>query len=454
LAGLARSAWRTARAESLRSAVERYADRLADRRRERSFAERPADRLHADTTVLNVLPFPLLRAWGGTSLQLMARLAEEARLRTTAVAMPAEGSLRIEVQRGENRWWCSLTTPWRPDPLALRNGAFEDALARAADATQSTVLHFESLLGVPLASLLRLRERGFRLALSVHDFALFCPRPHLIEARTGGFCDFCRDPDRCFRCLAGLGAPAAGYQEQRRGIAAELLRQADLLIFPSPYLRERHARLFPASGAERGLVVEPALDLPAPSPPRAGLVRRVAFVGTLQPHKGAALLPEIAQRLATLASGRPQRLSVFGGGDPQLAGLLRQHPDLRLRGWYRSGSLARRLRQEGIDLALLLSTCPESHGLALDECLVAGVPVIAFGHGALAERVERLACGKLVPLEAGAAGVADAVAALVAGGERLHLCPERWTLATPRDGALAYAAAYAGLASDRTVPLK
>ena len=445
LAGLARSAWRTVRTESVRSAVERYADRRADRRRERSFARRPADRLGANTTVLDVLPFPLRRAWGGTALQLMARLAEEATLRTTAVAMPQVGALRIEVEHGAKRWSCSLATAWRPAALALRDDAFEDVLRRAADSTQSTVLHFESLLGLPLASLLRLRERGLRLALSVHDFALFCPRPHLIEAATGSFCDFCRDPDRCFRCLEELRPPAVGYQEERRAVAAELLRQADLLVFPSTYLRDRHRQLFPGSRAERGLVIAPALELPALSPPRGGPVRRVAFVGTLQRHKGAALLPEIAQRLAAMPGGRPQRFSVFGGGDPEIAGLLRQQPDLRLRGWYRSGSLAKRLRRERIDLGLLLSTCPESHCLALDECLVAGVPVLAFGHGALAERVESLACGKLVPLDAGAAGVAKAIASLVTGEEQLQLRTELWALSSPRDAALAYSAAYADL---------
>ena len=58
-----------------------------------------------------------------------------------------------------------------------------------------------------------------------------------------------------------------------------------------------------------------------------------------------------------------------------------------MRGYYRAGSLPGLLRRESVDLALLLSIWPESYGITLDECRAAGVPVVAFDHGAMGERL-------------------------------------------------------------------
>jgi glycosyltransferase involved in cell wall biosynthesis len=101
--------------------------------------------------------------------------------------------------------------------------------------------------------------------------------------------------------------------------------------------------------------------------------------------------------------------SVYGGGDPELVSRLRRLPRVRVRGYYRSGTLPHLLRRDGIDLALLLSVVPESYSLTLDECLSAGVPVVAFDLGAVSERLPRLGAGELVRLETGAEGVAHAV---------------------------------------------
>ncbi|MBW8767845.1 MAG: glycosyltransferase, partial [Geodermatophilales bacterium] len=113
---------------------------------------------------------------------------------------------------------------------------------------------------------------------------------------------------------------------------------------------------------------------------------------------------------------------------------LRRLPRVRVRGYYRSGSLVDRLRQEGVDLALLLSIVPESYSLALSECLAAGVPVVAFDHGAIAERLRRHGGGLLVEPAAGAQGIAAAVAARVNG---LRIPGEGLSQAAPVTGGAA-----------------
>ncbi len=127
----------------------------------------------------------------------------------------------------------------------------------------------------------------------------------------------------------------------------------------------------------------PAAVLP-PSPQAARAPRHIAWVGAVQPHKGA-LVFEAAVRSLAAAARRP-RLTAYGGGDPEILRRWRRLPGLRVRGYYRAGSLPALLRRDGVDLALLLSVVPESYGLTFDECAAAGVPVLAFDVGAWKRR--------------------------------------------------------------------
>jgi glycosyltransferase involved in cell wall biosynthesis len=122
-------------------------------------------------------------------------------------------------------------------------------------------------------------------------------------------------------------------------------------------------------------------------------------------------------RLVEAAAPGAVRWSVYGGGDADLLARLRRLPRVRVRGYYRSGSLPRLLAADRVDLALLLSIVPESYGLTLSECRAAGAPVVAFDLGALADRLRAQGGGWLVPLAAGAQGVAEVIA------ERLSRLP-------------------------------
>jgi len=84
-------------------------------------------------------------------------------------------------------------------------------------------------------------------------------------------------------------------------------------------------------------------------------------------------------------------------------------------GHYRAGGLVRLLRKERVDLALLLSIWPETFAMTLSECRAAGVPVIAFEHGAIADRVAAEGGGLLVPPDEGTAGVVATLEEVFAG---------------------------------------
>jgi glycosyltransferase involved in cell wall biosynthesis len=425
------AAWRALRAEGPRGVWDRVIDRAEERRRRLSFgAELPVPA--GGIPVLEVLSTPPLPRLGGLQLQLLARLDREIPSRPAALLYPRADGYRLEVLADGRRGATSLPglpNGAPPSPVALDDAAFEAAVARAADLVGARALHVEGLAGLPLGSLLALEagtgagaggRPGLRLRLAVHDFSLYCPRPHLLEEPAVAFCGFSRDPARCARCLGATWPVGRELQADRRALARRLLAAADAVTYPSEYLLAAHRTLFPGLIDARHQVRPPEhREQPLVPPSHAAPPRRVAFVGRALPHKGSLVFEELVDRLA----GTDLTWTVYGDGDAALLRRLRGRDRVRVRGHYRAGALPGLLRRDRIDLALLLSVVPESYSLTLSECWEAGVPVLAFDHGAPADRIRRLGGGLLVDPAAGAGGVAALLAELAHRNEGAHPLP-------------------------------
>ncbi|HEV2843342.1 MAG TPA: glycosyltransferase [Thermoanaerobaculia bacterium] len=420
------TAGRVLRAEGFPALRDRLSDRWRERSRRLSFQDAGSPLGLSPNPVLNLLstaPTPWL---GGLQVQLLQRIETEAGRRPLALLYPEPGAWRLEAADNGRRLSLRIEGGAPPSPVALTDDAFERAVSRAAEEVGARALHVEGLAAVPLGSLLALARRGLHLILSVHDFSLFCPRPHLLEQPPSRFCGYSRDRERCALCLARDWPVPAGFQETRREIARELLHAAAAVVYPSGFLLRRHLELFPGLPPERQRVIEPSGPADAPLPAADRPVRHVAYIGSVQPHKGAQVFEEVVRRLPP-ETFPGLRWSAYGGGDPELLLRLRRLPRMKVRGYYRTGSLVERLKRDQVDLALLLSIVPESYSLALSECFAAGVPVVAFDHGAIADRVKKRGGGLLVEPGAGAAGITPVVEAL-ANGLRLPPPP------APADG--------------------
>jgi glycosyltransferase involved in cell wall biosynthesis len=417
---------RVVRAEGVAAALDRARDRIEEWREARH-ATRAAPGQLGPTAILNVLGMASVARLGGVPLQLRHRHAWELSLRPVALLSPWGDGWRLDRDHdGDHR-----VLDWearKGSAPALEDAAFEETLGRAREETGAGAIHFEGLAGVPPRSALR-ASRGARLIVTVHDFTPYCPRPHLWETPASRFCAFSRDDARCHACLSADFEVSRGFEREWRAAMADLLAGADAIVYPSSYLRDAWRALLPQLDSRRQHVIEPgATDADPVAPRPAGPVRHVALVGAATAAKGAALLPEIVR-------ATDLRFTVLGGGDATLLRALRRLPHTRVRGYYCAGSLPKKLMARGVDVALLLSLVPESYGMTLDECWRAGVPVVAFDHGAIAERVRRLGGGVLVPLEEGAAGVAEALCSLRDGTVPLPAVPPRAALTTPAQAA-------------------
>lgn len=257
---------------------------------------------------------------------------------------------------------------WRPLALfhpgilegqrhAVRASSFTQAIADSG----ARIVHVEGSFGLDLTALTAL-PGALQLILSLHDLDL-------------------------------LHAPAA----QRDA----LLARADRLVFASSFLQQAYNKA--------GTVIEPGTAAVALPTAADGHRHHLAWVGSLKPHKGAALLPRLIQ--ATPGA----RWHVLGGGDAELLRPLRGLPHVQLRGYYRSSELPQLLVRHGIGLAVLPSLVPEGFGLTLSECWLAGVPALVFDHGAQAQRIRRDGGGWCVPLEHAGSALAQQLQHWLAG---------------------------------------
>ena len=198
--------------------------------------------------------------------------------------------------------------------------------------------------------------------------------------------------------LISSDAHAMSLDERRVEVARRLIERARAVVFPSAHLRDTYASYFPSM---RARVIAPGIE---PSAIRVdALSDRVAVVGSIKRHKGGALVPELVR------SAPDAQWFVFGGGASDLLRAIRNERSAHVHGYYRAGTLQQLLVRHRIAIAVLPSIVPESFSLTLSECWSAGVPVVAFDHGAIAARIREHGGGVLAPLDEGAAGLARAL---------------------------------------------
>jgi len=330
---------------------------------------------------------------------------------------------------------------------------FEEILA----SERPDVVHINHLLGHSPRVIAAARRHGIAVIVTSWDFYFACPLVHL--QRLDG--KLCGGPDQgreCARtCFAGYPGDQMPRWQARDLYFGELLSLADRVIAPSRYVLE-----FFRSWESRGVqlrLLEPCVfisrDSTASYHPGDGELR-VAFLGTLVPHKG----PHVVLEALRIARPPSCDLVMFGSvPDSIYARRLREQaaavPGIRLRlyGRYEPRDLPCLLR--GVDCVIIPSLVPETFCFTLREALACGIPVLASRRGALPEGVNEGVNGHTFdpdePAELGRLLMSLARDASLR--ERLHKGARATRLVTPErhlDAVLAlYEETLAGVGCDR-----
>jgi glycosyltransferase involved in cell wall biosynthesis len=417
------------RGEGLSSATRRAGERIEEAAQAAALRIRGTFAGNAvNAPILNVAASGTSLRLGGLQAQLVARLDAERAFRNVALVSP--GVLDLSRLSRHTRG----VSP-----------QIETAIRDAIGITGARTIHFEGMHGVPFAAVLRLIEEGFDVIVSLHDFSLFCARPHLIEEPMQTFCFYSQDLDRCHRCLRHTWDLPKTEQRDRRALARQILIAARRVIFPSQFLLDQHRQLFSLPDLP-GIVIEPGIPPGSAGVSPAVLARiksgrdaraprRIAYAGSLKRHKGAHLLAALS------TSGVP--LHIFGGGDEDLLRDLRRLPNVAVHGYYRGGELPSLLQRHGVGLVIVPSIWPEAYCLVISEAWLAGAAVAAFDLGAQAERIRAHGGGWIAPLESGADGLA-AITNQWRAGEIVATPPR--DIPTPADAARAHLDLYRSIA--------
>lgn len=269
----------------------------------------------------------------------------------------------------------------------------------------------------------RLKARGLKVVLTLHDLFATCPR-HFRMPDARHFCGGGdEEPVDCAACvsadMAGLPAEELTRILSERGAALSAeLAAADAVLAVS---RPQADLLRSIEGFEREdlQVLQIGIrsdDRPAEAPePVPGRLRIVNWAG-LDPRKGVHLILE-----AVAASARPEAFEIHlhgREGDPEYTAELRDKAaglDVRFHGAFEDAERWRFAAR--YDLAVFPFLAFETHGLVVDEALRSGIPVIVSDHGAPPERVG----GRGLALPVGdAAALRDALEQLLDEPARLQ----------------------------------
>jgi glycosyltransferase involved in cell wall biosynthesis len=186
---------------------------------------------------------------------------------------------------------------------------------------------------------------------------------------------------------------ALGEIRERTAHVLETCARVDRFVAPSRFAKERHVEF--GIDAEKITVADNGFDLSRarrgarPPGPAAGPLR-VAYLGTWIPTKGVHVLVEALRAIHPAVA----RLDVHGYAPPyegfddyegHLRRLAAGAPHVRFRGAYAPEDVPALLAEA--DVLVVPSIWYENSPLTLHEARLAGIPVVASGHGGLVELV-------------------------------------------------------------------
>jgi len=278
----------------------------------------------------------------------------------------------------------------------LRGGLLPSDIARAVRLSGARVVHAHNLhptLG--WRALAAARGAGARVVLHLHQYRLVCAIG--VCYTRGAECTRCHGRDTLpgvrLRCRGNL-PEAATYGAALALWQRRLVEQADALIVPSEFARERLRTLGAPLPWERVHVLRPpvrALSRSAP-PLRTEMTESQAQTARSSRRPYALVVARLAPEKGVDVAIAACRLAGIGlvvaGDGPELHALreLSGDGEVRFAGRVDDVELARLRARAAV--ALVPSRSAETFGMAAAEAMAAGLPVVASRIGALPELLE------------------------------------------------------------------
>lgn len=293
-------------------------------------------------------------------------------------------------------------------PFAGSHPDYEQALSRVIRDQGIGIVHIHHLIGWPLGLPIIAKSLGCRVVITLHDYYLACHR-YTLQTPNGEHCAIDRASHPAARCMLCLRTDGLDGSERnkRLPLARLSLDAADQVLASTESSAAILTRIFPEV-RDRIAVVEmltPKLEqlqrrgksggfIPLPL---GGPKLRVGVIGNQVPQKGIDVLKQVLIGTIEL----PFLFTILGS-TPEFESTLdevsinQSAPHIeRWQGPYTRRDLIDVL--DNLDVALFLSTWPETYNISLGEAMVMGVIPVATAIGAHQDRIQHLNNGLLVP---------------------------------------------------------
>lgn len=250
-----------------------------------------------------------------------------------------------------------------------------------------------------------LEEKKMPYIVSLHDYYLACPSILMLENGE----KLCVDNPNCDckSCLNKLINIDCNLLSEWRALGHRLLKGAKVVIAPSRSAKENYQKYFKdidIKVIEHGMNKEEFLKA-SEIPERANDRKNIAFLGGLNISKGLNYMKYLVEKVNS--DELPYTIHLFGQAIEWEVN--RSTGNYVFHDTYNRNEIVKILKENNIDLILLLTICPETFCYTLTESSLAEIPVIALSCGALEERVKKNGIGWLLPKDASNEAVVEKI---------------------------------------------
>jgi glycosyltransferase involved in cell wall biosynthesis len=283
--------------------------------------------------------------------------------------------------------------PFNQALIEFKNSTIEGSFRRFLHRVKPDIVHFQHLFKLSASLVPLAKKMGFPVIVTLHDYWFICyniqlVRPEL-EVCSGPFfglkCAGCAKPDWLYGLRVLLGPLLTPLFMFRTVYTRRCLEQADLIITPSAFLKEK----FVAHGFSSNSILVSSNGTRPLSCYKRGQAEglRFGYIGTVQKHKGVHVLVEAFNHI----DDPSVELKIFG--DPLIAPdyyarLQRRarNPRIQFSGVFDNAEVGRILSE--IDVLIVPSVWPENSPVTIHEAYLAKIPAIASRIGGIPELVQ------------------------------------------------------------------
>ena len=247
-------------------------------------------------------------------------------------------------------------------------------------------IHHTMNLGFDVFSIAK--KRKIPIIYTMHDYYSLSPSPNLTDSE-GRFLGMPMNKDKWNYELRKKFEYDAFNIESWQEDCFKAISLSDCILTPSESSRDILLSFYPK--LKNIKILEHGVDVSLKINNKSiREIKNIAFIGHIHyPTKGKGIIEESIPILLD----KGYSIYIFGSDKLQLDIDENIKEKININGKFNKNEIVKMLVDSNIDIVCLLSTWPETYSYTLTESLLAGIPVIVSGFGALKERVEKLNVG-------------------------------------------------------------